>query len=64
MADDLKSIAETTQYWLCSSLPEHWGELCGSDEAAWVWLEEWLPRSEFSLRAPAFASSSFTAHLI
>jgi hypothetical protein len=46
---DLKSIAETSQYWLYSALPEHWGELCGSDEAARVWLENWLPRLESSL---------------
>ena len=56
--EQLKEIAETSEYWLYYSLSENWGDLCGTDESARQWLEKWQPRMEFSLQSPDFAGGS------
>ncbi|RKX68734.1 MAG: hypothetical protein DRP60_17560, partial [Spirochaetes bacterium] len=56
--EQLKEIAQGSEYWLYYSLSENWGNLCGTDESARFWLEEWQPRMEFSLQSPDFAGRS------
>ncbi len=56
--EQLKEISEGSDYWLYDSLSENWGNLCGTDESARNWLEEWQPRMEFSLQSPDFSNRS------